>query len=773
MQQQQLKNASKEEAIDIKGIILKMWLNKWWYILSGAICLIAAILYIKTATPIYEIDATVAVEEESSGSLLSSSFGDFGMGDMFSSGSDTEDEIEAMKSKNLLRTIIRTNHLYLSVEKKKLLRNKLYYKDSPIQMAVSNMDMLVDTVLTMKVLSPTMMEIKNDKDSTFSYQLGSTMPFIDGTLLITATEQLEEGDIYKLKFKEVEKMIEDVSKEMTIIQVKKTNAVALSYRDPIKKRGIDLVNNLIEEYNRTKVEYDKRTGEKTLTFISDRLNVINDELLLIESDAEIFKRENELTDIELEAVMLGENRVRVEQESLILETQLQVIEYIAETLSKENTYELLPENIGIDENSLVAGITMYNELVLRREQILQNAGETNPLIITINNQLQKMSVNILQSLGNAKKGISIQLAQLKSERSKVDNRITSAPTLEKQYRAIARRQVVTEEIYLFLLQKKEETEISMIGLVGNVKMIDDPVASRKPVAPRTFIVLFAAMVIAFVIPTAGVFGMDYFDDKVRSKSDISDAGLPFLGSVLIEGNKKEKTYKFGFDNRIRFECFSLVRENLKYSITSDSSVVVLVTSSIPGEGKSFCSSNLAFNYASVGKKVLLVGSDMRKPTLHKIFGLKMRGGLSEYLAGIIDTPTKAIQQTSLNENLSIMTAGSIPPNPTVLLNSPRMKQLIDFARENYDVLIIDAAPVLAVPDPIVLAAMSDAVVYVTGAGVLPKTMLGEVTKLISESRLNKVGVLLNQVKATKSGSEYHYGYGYGLEEEMSKKKRRG
>lgn len=777
MQQQQETNkqqtSSQGEAIDVKKIILQIWQSKWWYILSGVVLLAAAVLYVKITSPVYEISATIAVEEESSGSLLSGSFGDFGMGDMFGGNSDTEDEIEALKSKNLIRTIIRSNDLYLRVEKKELLRNVLYYKDAPIQMAVSDMDMLVDTTLTMKVLSPTQVEIKNGKDSTFTYKLGTSMPFIDGTLLITATEQLETGDKYTLIFREVERMVEDVSANLSIIQIKKTNAVTVTYRDAIKQRGIDFVNDLIDEYNAVQVGYDRRTGEKTMEFITDRLDVINEELLTIESDAELFKRDNELTDIVLEATILGESRVRVEQEVLVLKTQLQTIEYVAESLAKEGVYELLPENASFNETSLNMGITMYNELVLRRSQILQNAGETNPLIKTIDIQLQQMSQNIQRSMDNAKATLTIQLAQLEGEQRKVDGRITSAPTLEKEYRSIARRQLLTEQIYIYLLQKKEETEIAMIGLVGNIKMIDDPVASRKPVSPRPLITLFIAMVVAFIIPTAFVFGLDYFDDKVRSKTDIVSAGLPFLGSVLMEGSKKDKNYHFCFDNRIRFECFSLVRENLKYSVPSDSSIVLLVTSSIPGEGKSFCSSNLAYNYASVGKKVLLIGSDMRKPTLHKIFGLKMRGGLSEYLAGIVASPNDAIQPSGISDNLSIMTAGSIPPNPTVLLNTPRMTELIEFARNNYDVLVIDAAPVMAVPDPIVLTAHSNAVVYVSGAGVLPKVMLEEVTKFTADNKLNKVGILLNQVKASTNSNEYHYGYGYGMEEDNKKKRKRG
>lgn len=756
----------EEESIDLLELFYKLWAHKWVFLFSGIIALSAALFYLRMSTPIYRVDAVVAVIEEGAQGKISGGMGQFSMSDMFAVSTPTENEIEALRSKNLLYAVVNELELYTAITREGFFRNTELYGNAPLRLGVSHPALLRDTLLMVEGVDAEECRVINDADSVITLRYGTSIPFCQGTLLISAPGSLPKGERLIVHFRNPRNLVNSLASRLTIAQIKKTNAVTLSLQESSVARGEAILAEMVRQHNLDKVNYDRRVGEKTNEFIVDRLRVIDGELSNIETSAETFKRQNEITDIPTEAGYLGENREKIKEQLFTCETELRMIAFIEEYLTDTNRsgYSILPENLILSDKSVSGGITQYNELILRREQLLQSAGSNSPLLVALDNQLAKLSESILQSIRNARSTLDIRVAQITSHQREVDHRISSSPSLEKEYRGIARRQELTEQIYLFLMQKSEETKIAMIALVGNVKIIDSPSSTGLPIAPRKPIILLAALILAFLLPAGYILLREMLNIYVRSKKDFERyPQLPFVGTVMLEGTEKSTrdNYNFGFDSRMRFESFSLIQENLKFSGLTGERNVLLVTSSVSGEGKSFCSSNLAYNFAKMGKRVLLIGTDMRKPTLHRIFGLSKQGGLSEYLAGIKTNLTELIKPVRFCDNLFVLTAGSIPPNPTVLLSSVHMEELIARVRREYDYVVIDASPIMLVPDAVVLARHVDTTLYVAGAGILSKKQIPQLVQMRSEGKLPNFTVLLNRVRTDAVGYSYGYGYNYG------------
>ncbi|MFI3317577.1 MAG: polysaccharide biosynthesis tyrosine autokinase [Rikenellaceae bacterium] len=771
--QQTNNKANEVEEIDLVDLVKKLWAKKLWFVLSGSVCLLFAILYLLTATPKFSVGAKVAVVSDQGSSLAAGLMGDIPSA-LFSGNSVTADEIEALGSKNLLRNVVANLELYQEVYLDEFFRDKLLYdhEERPLLIDVSDPNMLCDTLFKVKAISSSELEIKNQKDSIFTYKLGSPLTIAEGVAItISATDMLDDESQYTIKLYKREKLIKEMSRRLNLTQIKNTNTINVSYLTQNIQKGIDIVNELISEHNNAKINYDRRLSERTNTFIQKRLEVISADLKATEADIEKFKSENNLTDLAMEAQVVVASLDKTQQLAFEIETQIRMMDFVYESLSKSSNYDIIPENLGIASEGITSGISNYNELVLERDEMARNSGESNPIVKNLDARIAKLSLSIRQGIRNMQSTLKIRLSQTKSQEDSVLNKISASPGFERIYRDIARRQALIENTYIFLLQKSEEAQISIIAMSGNIKIVDDPIAYEdERASPSLMMTMLIAMILAFIFPAGTIIAMDLLDDKIHSKKDFENSSLPILGSILLEGKNRDKSWKITFDNRIRFEGFSLIRENLKYSLPTNQTSVILVTSSIPGEGKSFCSSNLAYNYATLGKKVLIIGADMRKPALHEIFNKSKRKGLSEFLAGITKRPEENIQPSGANENLYVLTAGNIPPNATVLLNSERVNELLEYAKANFEVVIFDASPTMLVPDALILAKSADAVVYVVGADVATKSVIGDIEQYSTDGRLPKVGIIVNQVKNSADGG-YGYGYGYGYEEENKRGKK--
>lgn len=431
---------------------------------------------------------------------------------------------------------------------------------------------------------------------------------------------------------------------------KNTNAVSISVKDAIPARGIDLINALIRLYNDNGVTDKQLVSTKTVEFINERLSVINRELGSIETDAERFKKENRLTDITSDAAMVMERKKAADAELLKLETELAVVKSIRAFLEQKGNdeFRLLPENLGLTDVTLASGITQYNEMVLRRNKLLMTANESNPLLISLSNQLKALKNNIQIAIGNVEKSQEIKINSLRQENVSVDKLLTSVPTQERQYRAIARQQELKENLFLFLLQKREEAEIAKLMYVPAAKIIEDARSGKSPVSPKKMLIILVGLIVGCAVPFGIIFLKDMVNSKVRGLEDVEKAvKIPVLGSLPELPVEKVKIFKGNFALE---ESMHLIRENLNYMINrKDGCPVIMVSSTIPGEGKSLVSSHLATAYAKAGKKIVVLGCDLRNPRMNEFFGKPQGKGLSAWLAGIEDDVNKVIEQ--IDENL--------------------------------------------------------------------------------------------------------------------------
>ena len=496
-------------------------------------------------------------------------------------------------------------------------------------------------------------------------------------------------------------------------------------------------------------------SEATVEFINERLDVINQELGTIERRAEDFKKTNKLTDITSDAAFVMERKKQSEAELMKLQTELDVLRSIraAITQKRAEEFSLLPENLGLSDEGLNAGITRYNEMVLRRGKLLQSASESNPIVIGLNSQLQGLKKNIQETITNVESGLLIKLKSVEKENASVNEMLTSVPTQEKQYRDIARQQELKENLFLFLMQKREEAEIAKLIYVATAKIIEDPSAGSAPVEPKKALIMLVGLFLGVGIPVGIILLLDMLNDKVRSIDEVKRA-LPFpvLGDIPELPQEEVTLLRENFSVS---ESMQVIREKLNYMLGEKACPVLLVTSGVPGEGKTLVAAHLAKAYARAGKKTLLVGCDLRNPQLHSYLHKDYSRGLSAYLAGMEPEWRRLVH--SLGENLSVLFGGDVPPNPVALLSSDRFKTLLEEMKGEYDCVILDTPPVGILADALTMVKQADACLCVVRLNVLPRGVLSSLRVLESEHHVTNCGVLVNGV----SRRIHYYKYGYG------------
>ena len=483
--------------------------------------------------------------------------------------------------------------------------------------------------------------------------------------------------------------------------------------------------------------------------------MINQELGTIERRAEDFKKTNKLTDITSDAAFVMERKKQSEAELMKLQTELDVLRSIraAITQKRAEEFSLLPENLGLSDEGLNAGISRYNEMVLRRGKLLQSASESNPIVIGLNTQLQGLKKNIQETIANVESGLLIKLKSVEKENASVNELLTSVPTQEKQYRDIARQQELKENLFLFLMQKREEAEIAKLIYVATAKIIEDPSAGNAPVEPNKALIMLVGLFLGVGIPVGIILLLEMLNDKVRSVDEVKRS-LPFpvLGDIPELSQEEVPLLRENFSLS---ESMQVVREKLNYMLGEKACPVLLVTSGVPGEGKTLVAAHLAKAYAKAGKKTLLVGCDLRNPQLHSYLHKNYSRGLSAYLAGMEPEWRRLVHL--LEDNLSVLFGGDVPPNPVALLSSDRFKTLLEEVRGEYDCIILDTPPVGILADALTMVKQADACLCVVRLNVLPRGVLSSLRVLESEHHVTNCGVLVNGV----SRRIHYYKYGYG------------
>ena len=553
---------------------------------------------------------------------------------------------------------------------------------------------------------------------------------------------------------------------LSIAPTSKTTSVAvISLKNSSLQRGQDFINQLLEMYNRNTNNDKNEIAQKTAEFIDERISIISKELGSTEADLETFKRDAGITDLTSEAQIALAGNAEYEKKSVENRTQISLVNDLRKYL-KGNEYEVLPSNVGLQDAALIGAIERYNEMLVERKRLLRTSTENNPAIVNLDTSIRAMKANVQATLEGTLQGLMITKSNLDREASRYSRRISNAPGQERAYVSIARQQEIKAGLYLMLLQKREENAIALAATANNAKIIDEAMADDTPVSPKGKMIYLIALVLGIGIPVGIIYLIELTKFKIEGRADVEKlTSVPVVGDIPLTDEKNDKNGSiavFENKNNLMSETFRNIRTNLQFMLNNDQKVI-LVTSTVSGEGKSFVSSNLAISLSLLGKKVVIVGLDIRKPGLNKVFQLSNKErGITQYLSNPETDLMELVQPSDVNKNLFILPGGTVPPNPTELLARNGLDRAIETLKKNFDYVILDTAPIGMVTDTLLIGRVADLSVYVCCADYTHKAEYTLINELSFEKKLPNLCTVINGVDLKKRKYGYYYGYGkYG------------
>lgn len=552
---------------------------------------------------------------------------------------------------------------------------------------------------------------------------------------------------------------------LSIVPTSRTTSVAVvSLMNTNIQRARDFINKLMEMYNRNTNNDKNEVAEKTREFINERIKIIDEELGSTEDKLEAFKRNAGLTDISSDAKLAVSGNAEYEKRRVDNGTQINLVRDLIKYINNpSNEYELLPGNIGLSDAGLTTQIGRYNELIIERKRLLRTSTESNPMIVNLDTSIRAMKSNVQAAINGTLQGLLIVKADLEREAGRFSRRISDAPGQERQYVSIARQQEIKAGLYLMLLQKREENAITLAATANNAKIIDEPVATGGPLSPKPNMVYMIALVLGVGMPVGVIFLIGLTKFKIEGRGDVEKlTRLPIVGDVPLTNEKAGSIAVFENQNTLMSETFRHIRTNLQFMLENDQKVI-LVTSTVSGEGKSFISSNLAISLSLLGKRVVIVGLDIRKPGLNKIFNIpRKEQGITQYLSNPEKNLMDFVQPSDVSKNLYILPGGIVPPNPTELLARDGLDKAIETLKKNFDYVILDTAPAGMVTDTLLVGRVADLSVYVCRADYSRKAEFTLINELAADNKLPNICTIINGLDLKKKKYGYYYGYGkYG------------
>lgn len=774
-EQNSFQDSFQEESINLREQ-LESYLKYWpWFLFSVLIALIFATLYLRYTQNQYKAVATILVKDDRKGTYQSemSAFEELGIMNVKNS---VDNEIEIIKSRSVLQAAIKSLNFNVSYFTEGRVKTIELYENNPIE---ANFFETKDEFykssknFIIKYKTESTFELKeNENKSLGVFKYGAIIDLNDSKMVVTRRKiemPFEEKNFaIFLKVSNLDQVTQSYKNRVAINQLSKNSSVVeLTLIDPVPQKAADLLDAIIDVYNKDAIEDKNYISEKTQKFIDERLKYINEELGDVEKEGEVFLKKNKLTSISTEAENFVQNSGDFEKEIINTETQLKIVTSMIDYLKNSPKDSVIPNNIipSSGENSINTGdlINQYNGFIIQRNRGLNNgATSKNSTIINLNNRIAEMRASINESLYRLLSSLRIKRNDLKQYERELNTKISEIPRQGREFKVIDRQQKIKETLYLYLLQKREEVGITLAVTAPNAKIIDSAMASKSPVSPNVRLVHIFSILLGLFIPFIIIFIYDFLDTKIKTKRDIDKVvSIPFLGDIpssdsndkIIEVNSRSSSA----------EAIRMIRTNLDFvlgNIPDDRCKTIFVTSSIPKEGKTFVSINLASTIALSSKKVLIIGLDIRNPKLNDYMNLPSVG-LTNYLAKNDQNIHDYIVKAENFENLYVLPSGVIPPNPVELLSTNKINLLFDLLKKEFDYIIVDTPPVSLVTDTLIVAKNADAFIYVIRANYLDKRMLKFIEELYQSKKLPNLSILLNDTDLKKSYGYGGYGYGYG------------
>lgn len=772
-------NEQDEEKINYQELLFRYIIHWPWFVASVLVCLIGAWVYLHFQTPVYQVSASIMIKDDKKGSG-STDLGNLGIGGVITSTQGIDNEIEVLRSKTILKEVVNNLELYITYYDEDEFPEKELYQTSPVivNLTAQEADKLPGSALLAMKLSPEGVLDVNLKVGLNEYnqrfeKLPAVLPTDAGTFGFALKDSLSGGQMEGHKgerhIRAVVSRPFGVAKgyqgALSIAPTSRTTSVAVvSLMNTNIQRARDFINKLMEMYNRNTNNDKNKVAEKTREFINERIKIIDEELGSTEDKLEAFKRNAGLTDISSDAQLAVSGNAEYEKRRVDNGTQINLVRDLIKYINNPlNEYELLPGNIGLSDAGLTTQIGRYNELIIERKRLLRTSTESNPMIVNLDTSIRAMKSNVQAAINGTLQGLLIVKADLEREAGRFSRRISDAPGQERQYVSIARQQEIKAGLYLMLLQKREENAITLAATANNARIIDEPVATGGPLSPKPNMIYMIALVLGVGMPVGVIFLIGLTKFKIEGRGDVEKlTRLPIVGDVPLTNEKAGSIAVFENQNTLMSETFRHIRTNLQFMLENDQKVI-LVTSTVSGEGKSFISSNLAISLSLLGKRVIIVGLDIRKPGLNKIFNIpRKEQGITQYLSNPEKNLMDFVQPSDVSKNLYILPGGIVPPNPTELLARDGLDKAIETLKKNFDYVILDTAPAGMVTDTLLVGRVADLSVYVCRADYSRKAEFTLINELAADNKLPNICTIINGLDLKKKKYGYYYGYGkYG------------
>ena len=759
------KNSYDNDVIDIRAMLLR-YLKKWyWFVISVFLCVAVAFVYLRFTLPQFRVQTSILLRDASSSNPISATFlsglSDFGV------SASVEDEMQILTTRTIMSQVIRELNVETEYFSKRRFRPfvEIYpLSQSPIRLVVPrNFNDTLSTRLQFDIRRTKRgynieLTARRNSHNFFVENLSYAISTPFGEIRFEETKPIPVGARFRVVSFPNRVLTSRYSARVRVAPAARfSNAISISTVSTTPAKAIDVLNKLVELYKQDAIDERNLTGQSTADFAVEQIKLIERDLSNIEMQLEQYRRSHNLTDISSEARILLASVSEYSSRLAEIETQIHLTNFLRDHLTNEvNRYSLIPANLAVDDAALRLLVQEYNNELLERMRLLRSTNEQNPVIIQMDNTLNVLRNNIMASINSIVEGLNIARNDLRRREAQFTAQIQNIPTQEREYIELRRRQEVAQSLYVLLLQRQKENEMQLAITAPSARLLDSAFATG-PVAPRRTIILFIALIFGFAMPIVVLYLMDLMNNKIQSKAEFQRlVHVNFAGSIGLNKTSDPIVVKDGKTTPI-IEMFRHLRTNLQFMINGKKNPVLLVTSSISGEGKSFISTNLALSFTSMKKKVVIIGLDIRNPMLGEYFGMaKAEKGMTMFLANPDIKLSEIITESSNHPNLSIIQAGPVPPNPAELLMSARLDELIKELKTMFDYIIIDSAPLGIIADTYQINRVADNVLFVARQDYTPREWIAFINDIYDKGKLNNMSVVLNGTEDIETYNKYNH-----------------